>query len=76
MPDHRNVARDHRRRRVPIDRRDACDQFARTTVTDAEWAPFAEMLTYVPTSEGPERLASTVAAAEELSAVSPGDCTT
>jgi glucose-6-phosphate 1-dehydrogenase len=44
--------------------RKACDEFARGTVTDEDWAPFRECLRYVPGSEGATGLASAVAVAE------------
>jgi len=45
--------------------RGACDEFARTTVLDAEWAAFTARLSYVPTGAGAEGLAAAVSAAEE-----------
>jgi glucose-6-phosphate 1-dehydrogenase len=43
--------------------RDACEEFGKGDVTDDRWLPFADMLTYVPTSAGPDTLAREVHAA-------------
>ena len=45
--------------------RQACEEFGKGTITDARWEPFAEMLTYVSTSQGPHELADAVKAAEK-----------
>jgi len=44
--------------------REAVDAFGSRKPTDEQWAAFAEKVTYVPQSAGPEALAATVAAAE------------
>ncbi|MCW2796901.1 MAG: glucose-6-phosphate 1-dehydrogenase [Nocardioides sp.] len=44
--------------------REAIDEFGRGTLDDARWAPFAEMLTYVPQSAGPAAIAAAVQDAE------------
>jgi glucose-6-phosphate 1-dehydrogenase len=44
--------------------RSSCDEFGHRPITDARWAPFSEMLTYVPQSAGPEALAAAVREAE------------
>ena len=45
--------------------REACEEFGKGVVTDARWAPFGELLSYVPTSQGPKALAELVHEAEE-----------
>ncbi|MEX0427960.1 glucose-6-phosphate dehydrogenase [Nocardioides sp. DS6] len=45
--------------------RQACEEFGKGTITDARWEPFAQMLTYVSTAEGPHELADAVKAAEK-----------
>ncbi|MEP9384434.1 glucose-6-phosphate dehydrogenase [Nocardioides sp. KR10-350] len=45
--------------------RQACEEFGKGTITDARWEPFAEMLTYVSTAEGPHALADAVKEAEK-----------
>jgi glucose-6-phosphate 1-dehydrogenase len=44
--------------------RSSCDEFGHRAITDDRWAPFSEMLTYVPQSAGPEALAAAVREAE------------
>lgn len=44
--------------------RSSCDEFGHRPITDAQWAPFSEMLRYVPQSAGPEALAAAVREAE------------
>ncbi len=44
--------------------RRSCEEFARTTVTDATWADVAKRLSYVPTSAGADALHDVVAAHE------------
>lgn len=44
--------------------RDACDEFCEHPTTDAQWAEFEPMLSYVPHSAGPAALAESVRAAE------------
>ncbi|WP_435746536.1 glucose-6-phosphate dehydrogenase [Nocardioides sp. SYSU DS0663] len=44
--------------------RDACEEFGEGTIDDARWAPFAKMLRYVSTANGPEALAEEVRRAE------------
>jgi glucose-6-phosphate 1-dehydrogenase len=46
--------------------RTSCDEFGHRPVDDARWAPFAEMLSYVPQSAGPAALADEVRRAEAL----------
>ncbi|MET9317453.1 glucose-6-phosphate dehydrogenase [Kribbella sp. NPDC003505] len=46
--------------------RQAVEMFGTHTMSDAEWAQFAERLEYVPVTAGPEALAAAVKAAEEL----------
>ncbi len=43
---------------------DACKQFARHRITDAEWADFSKRLTYIPQGAGPNGLADLVARVE------------
>jgi glucose-6-phosphate 1-dehydrogenase len=43
----------------------AVDEFGTHKLTKEQWARFAETITYVPQSEGPEALATAVATAEE-----------
>jgi glucose-6-phosphate 1-dehydrogenase len=43
---------------------DACKQFARHPVSDAEWAEFSKRLTYIPQGAGPRALADLVARVE------------
>src|SRR6478735_6114092 len=45
--------------------RDACEEFGKGVVSDQRWAPFAAMLSYVPTSQGPHALADLVKDAEK-----------
>jgi glucose-6-phosphate 1-dehydrogenase len=45
--------------------RDACEEFGKGVVTDHRWAPFAQMLSYVPTSHGAKALAVLVRDAEK-----------
>src|SRR3954466_12423069 len=45
--------------------RDACEEFGKGVVTDQRWAPFAELLAYVPTSHGAHALADQVRDAEK-----------
>ena len=44
--------------------RQACEEFGKQEVTDKRWAPFEQMLIYVPTGEGPHALAEKVREAE------------
>jgi glucose-6-phosphate 1-dehydrogenase len=44
--------------------RDACEEFGKGVVSDQRWAPFAEMLSYIPTSQGAHALADVVREAE------------
>jgi glucose-6-phosphate 1-dehydrogenase len=46
--------------------RDACEEFGKGVVTDQRWAPFAGLLSYVPTSRGPHVLADQVREAEQM----------
>ena len=45
--------------------RQACEEFGKGTITDARWEPFGQLLSYVPTGNGPKALAKAVAAAEK-----------
>jgi glucose-6-phosphate 1-dehydrogenase len=45
--------------------REACEEFGKGDITDERWAPFAEMLSYVSTTEGPHALADAVKLAEK-----------
>jgi glucose-6-phosphate 1-dehydrogenase len=45
--------------------RDACEEFGKGVVTDQRWAPFAAMLSYIPTSQGAHALADLVRDAEK-----------
>jgi len=45
--------------------KEAIDNFGTHKVNEEQWARFAEMVTYVPESAGPEALATAVATAEE-----------
>ena len=44
----------------------SCDEFGHRPVDDARWEPFAQMLTYVPQSAGPDALAKEVRRAASL----------
>ena len=44
--------------------RQACYQFARSRVSDSEWADFSKRLTYLPQSAGPAGLSDAVGRAE------------
>ncbi|WP_036554938.1 glucose-6-phosphate dehydrogenase [Nocardioides insulae] len=44
--------------------REACEEFGKGEITEQRWQPFAAMLSYVPTGDGPRALAQTVHAAE------------
>ena len=43
----------------------SCAEFAKGGITDEAWASFESTLTYVPTGDGPEKLADTVHAARD-----------
>ncbi|WP_347565444.1 glucose-6-phosphate dehydrogenase [Nocardioides sp. IC4_145] len=45
--------------------REACEEFGEGTIDDARWAPFGNLLSYLPQSAGPQALADEVARAEE-----------
>ncbi|KQW47815.1 glucose-6-phosphate dehydrogenase [Nocardioides sp. Root1257] len=45
--------------------RTSCDEFGHRAVSEERWAPFAELLRYVPQSAGPEALAAAVREAEQ-----------
>jgi glucose-6-phosphate 1-dehydrogenase len=45
--------------------RTACDKFSTQTISDEQWAAFAQKLRYVPQQKGPVGLAAAVAAAEK-----------
>lgn len=45
--------------------REAVDDFGNHTLTDEQWAAFAERICYVPQSEGPQALAEAVREAED-----------
>jgi glucose-6-phosphate 1-dehydrogenase len=54
--------------------REACEEFGKGTITDERWAPYAEMLSYVSQSEGPEALAQAVKTAKtKLESSDPGE---
>jgi glucose-6-phosphate 1-dehydrogenase len=52
--------------------REALDQFSTRKVTEADWAAFAETLSYVPLSAGAAGLKTAVEAAESRSAATAG----
>jgi glucose-6-phosphate 1-dehydrogenase len=53
--------------------RTSCDEFSHRPVDDTRWEPFADMMTYVPQSAGPEALAQEVRRAESLLGVPDRD---
>jgi glucose-6-phosphate 1-dehydrogenase len=42
--------------------RQACEEFGKGEITDARWAPFGAMLSYLPTTSGPDALKAQVEA--------------